>query len=130
MACNQRRRILIVDDSEQESAELVELLESLGYQVSATWSGRDALNYLASERFDALLVDQYVADIYVGELIERVLALPTHPRVAIMRGTGTCKPIRYNKALAGCHFLDKGQPEGMCQTLRTEFPEIDNGPVN
>lgn len=130
MVSNQRRRFLIVDNSEQESAALVQLFESSGHEASATWSGRDALDYLESHRFDALLVDQYVADMYVGELIERVLTLPNHPRVVIMKGSGKCKPIKYNKSLGGCRFLDKGQPDRMYHTLRTEFAELYDGPVN
>lgn len=129
MVSNQRR-LLIVDNNEQESRTLVQLLESLGQEASATWSGRDALGYLATDRFDLLLVDQHVADMYVGEFIERALRLPNHPRVAIMKGSGKCKPIKYDKSLGECKFLDKGQSDQMYQTLRTEFPEFYDGPVN
>jgi CheY-like chemotaxis protein len=125
----QRRRFLIVDNNEQESGALVQLFESLGHEASATWSGRDALE-LASDRFDLLLVDQHVADMYVGGLIERVLRLPNHPRVVIMKDGGNCKPIKYDKSLGECQFFDKGQSDLMYQILRTEVPEFYDGPVN
>jgi len=129
MVSNQRR-FLIVDNNEQESGALMQLLESLGQEALATWSGRDALGYLATDRFDLLLVDQHVADMYVGEFIERVLRLPNHPRVAIMKKGGKCKPIKYDKSLGECQFLDRGQSDQIYQILRTEFPDICNGPVN
>jgi DNA-binding NtrC family response regulator len=127
---NQKRRFLIVDNNEQESDALVQLFESLGQEASATWSGRDALDYLALDRFDLLLVDQYVADMYVGEFIEQVLRLANHPPVAIMKGNGKCKPIKYDKSLGECHFLDKRRSDQMYQTLRTEFPDFYDGLVN
>ena len=94
MASNQKRRFLIVDNNERESSALVKLLESLGHEASATWSGRDALDYLQSARFDLLLVDRHVADMYVGEFIRRVLQLPNHPRVAMTKGSRKLNPIK------------------------------------
>jgi CheY-like chemotaxis protein len=78
---NQKTRLLIVDGNEQESSELVHLFEALGQEASATWSGRDALDDLASKRFDLLLVGHFVADMYVGDFIERVLRMADRPRV-------------------------------------------------
>jgi CheY-like chemotaxis protein len=102
---SERRRFLIVDNNERESGALVQLLESLGHEASATWSGTDALDYLQSARFDLLLVDQHVADMYVGELIKRVLKMPNHPRVAIMKGSRELSPIEYDKSLEEFQFF-------------------------
>jgi hypothetical protein len=102
----------------------------LGHEACATWSGRDALNFLGSDRFDLLLVDQYVADMYVGSFIERVLRLPNHPRLAILKRTGKVKPIKCDKSLGECEVLEKAQPDQMYQTLRTQFPEVSDDPVN
>ena len=130
MATIRRRRFLIVDNNEQESGGLVRLLLSLGQEASATWSARDALDYLALGRFDLLLVDQYVADMYAGEFIERVFRLPNHPRVVIMRNRGTFETIEYDKSLGECQFWDKGKLDQMHEALEAEFPECYNGPVN
>jgi len=130
MATRQRSRFLIVDNNEEEAGTLVQVLKSLGHEASATWSGRDALNFLGSDRFDLLLVDQYVADMYVGEFIERVLRLPNHPRLAVLKRTEKINPIKCHKSLGECEFLEKGQPDQMYQTLRTRFPEVSDGPIN
>jgi CheY-like chemotaxis protein len=130
MATIRRRRFLIVDNNEQESAGLVQLLLSLGQVASATWSGRDALDYLALDRFDLLLVDQYVADMYAGEFIERVLRLPNHPRVVIMKNSGTFEPIEYDKSLGECQFWDKGKLDQMHEALAVEFLECYDDPAN
>jgi CheY-like chemotaxis protein len=130
MASVQRRRFLIVDNNEQECGAFVQLFESFGHEVSATWSGRDALEYLQSARFDLVLVVPYVADMYVGKFLERVLELPNHPRVAIMKGSRKLEPIKYDKSLGEFQVFDKGQPDQMCQVLRMAFPEFYDGPVN
>jgi len=130
MATIRRRRFLIVDNNEQESGGLVRLLLSLGQEASATWSARDALDYLALGRFDLLLVDQYVADMYAGEFIERVFRLPNHPRVVIMRNRGTFEPIEYDKSLGECEFFDKGKLDRMHEALASEFPECYDDPAN
>jgi CheY-like chemotaxis protein len=126
----QRRRFLVVHNNERESGAIVSLFESLGQKVSATWSGRDALDCLAAERFDLLLVDGYVADMYVGDLIERVLRMANHPRVAIMKTGGKSKTIRYDKSLGECRFVEKGQSDQMPQALRAAFPDFCNAPLN
>jgi CheY-like chemotaxis protein len=112
------RRCLIVDDNEEEPFRLIQLFESLGLKAFATWSGRDALDYLASHQFDLLLVDQFLADVYVGELIERVLRLANPPRIAIMNSGEKDQPIKYDKSLGEVRSFDKtqrGQTIGLCQ---------------
>jgi len=127
---NQKTPLLIVDNDEQESSELVHQFEALGQEASATWSGRDALSQLASKRFDLLLVDQFVADMHVGDLIERVLRMANHPRVAIMKSGGKCKSIKYDKSLGECRIFEKEQSDRMPQALRAAFPDLCNAPLN
>jgi CheY-like chemotaxis protein len=124
------RRFFIVDNNEQESGTIVKLFKSLGQKASATWSGRDALDRLAADRFDLLLVDEYVADMYVGDLIERVFRLPNHPRVAIMKSGGKCKSIEYDKSLGEYRVFEKGQSDQVPQALRAAFPDLCNAPLN
>jgi len=125
-----RRRTLIVNNNQQESDALVQLFDSFGHEASAMWSGRDALDYLATNRIDLLLVDQFLAEMYVGDFIERVLRLPNHPRVAITKGGGNSKSIKYDKSLGECQVLEKEQPDQMYQTLLTAFSELGDGQVN
>ena len=127
---DQKSRLLIVNNDEQESSELVHLFESLGQEASATWSGSDALGQLVSKRFDFLLVDQFVADMYVGDLIERAIRLPNRPHVAIMKIGGKAKTIRYDKSLGECRVFEKGKSDQMPQALRAAFPDLCNAPLN
>ena len=87
------KRVLIVNNDERESAAFAELIESLGHVVISTWSGREALAYLAADRFDFLWVDHQVADMYVGEFIECVFRLPNRPEIVVMKNS-KLQPIK------------------------------------
>lgn len=114
-------RFLIVHNDEQESGALVQLFEAFGQKAVATWSARDALDYLTAGRFDLVLVDQYIADMYVGTFIEQVLKLPKHPRLAIMKDNRRIRPVKYDKSLGEIQFLDRGQPDQMFHAFEPFF---------
>jgi two-component system cell cycle response regulator CpdR len=116
---NQLKRLLILDNDERESAALGQLANTLGYEVDCTWSGREALAHLASDRFDFLWVDHYVADMYVGELLESALQLPKRPQIVLMKGP-RARPIKYRKMLGQCQVIDKAQIDRLLQTLGAE----------
>jgi CheY-like chemotaxis protein len=76
---DQNNRVLIVDNNEEETRVFAAMLERAGYEPQTTWSGLEALQLLQSEEFAILLVSNYLADIYVGEFLERLKALPNQP---------------------------------------------------
>ena len=55
MTESRKKRILIVDNDEEESGRLGGMLQRAGYDSSATWSGLEALKLLKSEKYDILL---------------------------------------------------------------------------
>lgn len=110
------KRVLIVNNDERESAAFAELIESLGHVVISTWSGREALAYLAADRFDFLWVDQHVADMYVGEFIECVLCLPNRSEIVVMKNS-KLRRIKYSKSLGQCRTIEREQVNRLLQTL-------------
>jgi signal transduction histidine kinase len=52
-----RRRVLVVDDSEDAASSLSELLQLMGYDVLVAGDGPSALGLLAKERVDVALLD-------------------------------------------------------------------------
>jgi len=51
------RKILIVDDDDDVSSTLAEMLTASGYEVTTTFSGRQALGLTESKRFAAIILD-------------------------------------------------------------------------
>ena len=54
----------------------------------------------------------------------------THPRVAIMKSTGKCKSVDYDRSLGECWGFEKGQSDQMPQALRAALPNLCNAPLN
>ncbi len=69
-------RILLVEDDSGIRESVAEVLELEGYRVSAVGNGSDALEWLAREVPDVLLVDLVMPVMSGGELLARVKADP------------------------------------------------------
>jgi DNA-binding response OmpR family regulator len=85
MAESRNKRVLIVDNNEEESGRLGVILQRAGYDSIATWSGLAALELMKSEEYDILLVSSYLPDVYVGDFFERLSRLPVRPCSIVMQ---------------------------------------------
>jgi DNA-binding response OmpR family regulator len=84
MAEARNKKVLIVDNDEQEARTLGVMLKDAGYDSSITWSGLEALETLKSVTYDILLVSNYLPDLYVGDFFERLGRLPVQPCSIVM----------------------------------------------
>lgn len=96
------KRILIVDNNEEESQTLASILESAGHHLATTWSGLEALELLKSREFDLVLVSSYLPDLYVGDFFKRFNLLPSPPCAIVMQeGEGrTASLMKVKSAIA------------------------------
>ncbi len=102
MAESRNKRVLIVDNDEEESGRLGGMLQRAGYDSSATWSGLEALKLLKSEKYDILLVSSYLPDVYVGDFLERLGQLPGRPCSIVMEeGCTPAAVLQEVKNMAG-----------------------------
>jgi len=79
------KRVLVVDNNEEEGRLFVSMFEQAGYDAMATWSGLEALNLMQHKTFDLLLVSDYLADLYVGDFLKRLDLLPNRPCSLVVR---------------------------------------------
>jgi two-component system, NtrC family, sensor kinase len=70
------KRILAVDDSATYLHELAEALRADGYDVIAAHSGAEALEMLAVQPVDCILLDRIMPDMDGAETCERIKAAP------------------------------------------------------
>ena len=82
---SQSKRVLVVNNNDEESQVLASLLDGAGYRSTTTWSGLEALELLESQEFDIVLVSSYLPDLYVGDFFERFHRLPVRPCVIVMQ---------------------------------------------
>lgn len=78
------RSLLVVDDNEDNLDILCRRMEQEGYHVAGASSGKQALEILAQERFDILLLDLLMPDMSGFEVLERVKADVTHRAMPVV----------------------------------------------
>ncbi len=74
----------LVDSEDGSLSDLLALLSQAGYAVAGMWSGLEALALLRTRKFDVLLIDDYLLDLYIGDFLERLSHLSIRPQVMLM----------------------------------------------
>ena len=87
MEAKQRKKVLIVDNNEGVRGTLQSVLGRVGSDTRTTWSGHEALELLASEEFDVLVVDDYLPDLHCSEFLNLVGKLPVQPWIVVMQAS-------------------------------------------
>lgn len=111
--------VLVVHNDDREASALRVLLErSLGCKTAVTWSGLEALKLLDAGHFNTLLTDEYVPDLYVGDLIERASSLLFPPRVFVVRKSSSSDAMGHYHNLGLCTLLDRSRPQTILESIR------------
>jgi CheY-like chemotaxis protein len=102
-------RILCVEDDHRSAGVVSCVLEAVGYRVVCVPDGRMAIEALASERFDLILLDLGLPDMDGFTMLERVRRLGHADGVRVLVVTGCVdEPFRTRAAELGCvGFLEK-----------------------
>jgi signal transduction histidine kinase/ActR/RegA family two-component response regulator len=87
-------RFLLIDDNEDATNSLAMLLKALGHQARVTYRGVDALEIIAKEKFDVLLLDIGLPDIDGYEVARRILAIDENAIIVAISGYGQAEDIR------------------------------------
>jgi PAS domain S-box-containing protein len=105
----QPRAILVVDDEPDIRETLVEILSAAGHRVVCVGSGREALERLASERYDVILTDMRMPDLdgraLYQEIERRWPGLTAH--VAFVTGDTLASALREFVSDSGRPVIEK-----------------------
>jgi len=66
------RKVLIVDDDERNILALKEVLENVGCSVIKSYNGKEALEKIKSEKFDAIIIDLMMPEMDGYETIKKI----------------------------------------------------------
>ena len=93
-----KENVLLVDDEEQIIQMLTEMLEQLGYHVTARTSSVEALEVfrVRSDQFDLVITDQTMPNMTGTELAQRLMAIK--PAIPVILCTGFSEVISEEKA--------------------------------
>ncbi|MBN2600425.1 MAG: response regulator [Candidatus Marinimicrobia bacterium] len=81
-----KNRILIIDDEPNVCEFLAEYLEYKGFETKMCQSGKEALKYLESETFDAILLDLIMPEMNGLEVLEKIRLMKIMIPVIIVTG--------------------------------------------
>lgn len=78
--------VLVIEDDRALREACVSFLKMEGYTVRATGSGTEALEIIARQRFDLVMVDLYMSQVAGMEILAKVLRENRQTLVAVMTG--------------------------------------------
>lgn len=114
--------ILVVDDNRMNRIKLSRSLEHQGYVVGLAEGGQQALDMLAGQRFDVVLLDIIMPGLSGPETLEQILAIDPTAKVIMVSSLGTEEAVEQCLALGAKSFLQKPfSKEGLIEFLRRVF---------
>jgi len=119
-ATGARRRVLVVDDSEDIRETMRLLLTQWGHDVAVAASGEEGLDQVARTLPDIAIIDIGLPGMSGYEVAERIRALHPADAVRLIALTGYGQPADGKRALAAGfdrHLLKPLAPEALRETL-------------
>ena len=116
------KRVLVVDDNEDNRQILIDLLSGAGYDVLEALTGLDAVAIATRERPDLVLMDIQLPGIDGHEATRRIKANPTLARVPVIAVTSYALAGDDRKAAeAGCddYVTKPYSPRALLAKVRT-----------
>jgi len=103
------RRLLVVDDDPGVQALLEEVLSGAGYQVETAFNSNEAMERLAQEKYDGLVLDLVLPEEDGLALYDRVLQVSPHlhDRVIFISGEAREHQLRRVTRRTGAMVLKK-----------------------
>lgn len=102
------QRLLVVDDIREQREMAKTMLDQLGYRASVAASGEEALEYLARNQVDLLLLDMIMLPGLDGlETYQRALALNPQQRAIIVSGYAENERVQAAMELGARRYVKK-----------------------
>lgn len=112
-----KKRILVIDDDERVLISLECLLETEGYVTTTAWSGQEGLELLRSQKFDLVLLDDYLWDIEHEDILKEIQRMEIRPLVILTESAPRPEARRRYADLGACATVGKWAP---CEEIAAE----------
>ncbi len=100
--------ILVVDDVEEQRELALNMLTTLGYQVTAVSSGEEAVEYLRTNRVDLLVLDMIMTPGMDGlETYRRIMEFSPKQKAVIVSGYSETDRVREVRELGAGAYIQK-----------------------
>jgi CheY-like chemotaxis protein len=118
-APDSKKKVLIVESNDTIAEAFQKRLQDAGFDARMTWSGHDALAILQSDKFDVLLLDNYLPDLHATDFLKRLNRLPLQPRVVVMKGgsASASESLRRYRGLGASSIVNKKDAAQVVQAV-------------
>src|SRR5215472_10349777 len=82
-------KILVADDDRTTRFAITSMLKKAGYAVTAVKNGAEALRRIERKRFDLAFLDIWMPQLTGLEVLARVRAGKSHPKIIVMTSDST-----------------------------------------
>jgi len=103
-------RILVADDDRTTRFAISSMLKKAGYAVTAVKNGAEALRNIQRRRFDLAFLDIWMPQLTGLEVLARVRAGESHPKIVIMTSDGTPETLLRAVREQAYEYLSKPFP--------------------
>jgi DNA-binding NtrC family response regulator len=100
-------KILLVDDEEEFTKTLSERMESRGLVARTASSGKEALEKVSAEKFDAIILDMQMPGLDGIETMRRMLENNPDLQIILLTGYGTVEKSVEAMKIGAKDFLEK-----------------------
>ncbi len=112
-------RVLIVDDEPIQLESLKEMVALSGYQVEATSSGLDAIDYLQKYTFEVMLLDLNMPDLSGYNVIDFVREHSIEVKIIVVSGESNFDAVTRALRLGAYDFIKKPYvPDELLATMK------------
>jgi DNA-binding response OmpR family regulator len=101
------RRLLIVDDNEDDARRFGRILENAGYLVSNTLSGKEGLRAIREEAFALVILDLAIPDIDGFEILRAIRNQVPKPKIIAVSGVIRANMLEAARMCGADLVLDK-----------------------
>jgi two-component system alkaline phosphatase synthesis response regulator PhoP len=125
------QNLLVVEDDEAISTALLTLLTHAGYKVSVAHTGPEALERLAEEKYDLVILDIMLPEVDGHEVCRRIRQAPDYTPVLMLTARSDLSDRLLGLELGADVYLTKPFETGeLLAHVRALFRLMAHGPAN
>jgi DNA-binding NtrC family response regulator len=103
----EEKRVLIVDDDRDIVKIVQTMLEDRGWGISAAYSGTEALDKVASQKPDVILLDIMMPEMNGIEVLKRIRKLDANARIIMITAFGDVESYLDSMELGAFEYINK-----------------------
>jgi CheY-like chemotaxis protein/anti-sigma regulatory factor (Ser/Thr protein kinase) len=123
-------RILVADDDRTTRFAISSMLKKAGYAVTAVTNGAEALRNIQQKKFDLAFLDIWMPELTGLEVLARVRAGESHPKMIIMTSDGTPETVLRAIREQAYEYLSKPfPPNQVVEVAQRALKQDDSPPI-